>query len=143
MKSGRVTAARVTTTDAEIDVAIARAGVHERSRAKIVAARYLAARDAVALRLSTGALIEVPRKAIPRLRPVRAKNLALVEIGPAGATIWFQPADLGFDLEELLLATTGARALRTAGARAMGAISSKKKADAARLNGKRGGRPRK
>gem|GEM_PF-4344247 len=74
---------------------------------------------------------------------MRAKDLALLEIGPAGATIWFQPADIGFDLEELLLATTGARALRTAGARAMGAISSKKKAAAARLNGKSGGRPRK
>lgn len=143
MRTTQNAAARVTTTSAEIDAATAEARAHDRSRAKIVAARYLSARDAIALRISTGALMEVPRKTIPRLRSLLGKDLARVEIGPAGATIWFQPADVGVELEELLLAATGARALRMAGARAMGAISSKKKAAAARRNGRKGGRPRK
>jgi len=143
MKSEQRTAARITTTDAEIDASIAKARANDRSRTKIVAARYCPAPDVVALRLSTGARIEVPRKAILRMRRVRAKDLSRAEIGPAGATIWFQPADIGLELDELLLAAAGAGVLRTTGARAMGAISSTKKATAARLNGKRGGRPRK
>lgn len=143
MKSKRARDARVTTTDAEIDAAIAKGRAYDRLSAKIIAARYLPARDVVAVRLSTGALIEIPRKTIPRFLSMRAKDLARVEIGPAGASIWFQPADVGAELDELLLAATGARALRLAGARAMGSITSKKKAAAARLNGKRGGRPRK
>jgi hypothetical protein len=142
MKSTRRAAATVRTTDAEIDAAIARARATEHLWTKIVGARFLAAPDVLAVKLSTGAVVELPRKILPRLAGFPAKALAKIEIGPGGATVWFQPADVGFELEELLLAAAGPQTLREAGARAMGAVSSDKKSAAARLNGKRGGRPR-
>jgi hypothetical protein len=143
MKAMKIKAARVTTTDAEIDAAIKRGRAYDRTGTRIVEARYLRVQDAVTLRLSTGALVQLPRKALSALRSSRPKDLSQVEIGPAGASIWFEPGDVGVGLEDFLLAAAGASALRTAGARALGAVTTKKKAAAARSNGKRGGRPRK
>src|SRR5271166_6667476 len=101
MKSVR--AARVTTTDAEIDAAIRQARAYERrGGAKIVAARYIPGHDVIDLRLSTGARIELPRKAFPRLRAVAAKELSHAIVGPAGASVWFETADTGMDLEEII-----------------------------------------
>ena len=135
-------AASIITTDAEIDAAIKKARANSRTGTKIVEARYLRAQDAVIVRLSTGALVQLPRKSVPALKAVQPKDLSLAEIGPAGATIWLEPGDVGVDLEDMLLAAAGANALKAAGARALGSVTSLKKAAAARSNGKRGGRPR-
>jgi hypothetical protein len=143
MKALHTKPARVTTTDAEIDAAIKKASAYSRTGTKIVEARYLRVQDALLVRLSTGALMQLPRKSISALRLARPKDLARVEIGPAGASIWFEPGDVGVEIEDVLLAAAGASALRTAGARALGSVTTKKKAAAARSNGKRGGRPRK
>jgi hypothetical protein len=142
MKTIQMRPARVTTTDAEIDAAIKRGRAYSRSGTKIVEARYLRAQDALLIRLSTGALVQLPRKALSALRSLSPKDLSRVEIGPAGASIWFEPGDVGVEFEDVILAAAGASALRTAGARALGSVTTKKKAAAARSNGKRGGRPR-
>jgi hypothetical protein len=142
MRALRIHPARVTTTDAEIDAAIKKARVYNRTGTKIMDARYLRTQDAVIVLLSTGALVQLPRRTLSALKTVQPKDLSRVEIGPAGATIWFEPGDVGIELEEVLLAAAGPNALKTAGARALGAVTTKKKAEAARLNGKRGGRPR-
>jgi hypothetical protein len=142
-KKATGTAPGVATTCAEIDAAIGKAKRYEAAGgAKILSADYVASRDTLRLELSTGATIELPRTMLPALGKLRARDLAQIEIGPAGATLWFQPADTGVDLNEVLIATIGAAALKTLGARSLGATSTRKKAAAARANGKRGGRPR-
>lgn len=135
-------AARATTTDAEIDAAIKKARAYNRTGTKIVEARYLRAQDAVIVRLSTGALVQLPRTAVSALKAARPQDLSRAEVGPGGASIWFEPGDVGLELEDVLLAAAGANALKAAGARALGSVTSLKKASAARSNGKRGGRPR-
>jgi hypothetical protein len=143
MRPVRGPIARVITTEAEIDAAIKLDRAYRRRGAKIAGARYLPAYDVVEVELSTGARIELPRKALPPLRAVPARGLSRAKIGPAGASVWFEPADTGVDLEEIILGAVGADALKAAGAWAMGSVSTSKKAAAARSNGKRGGRPRK
>ena len=144
MRPVRAAVARVATTDAEIDAAIKRSRAYERrGGTKIVAARYLPADDFVQVLLSTGARIQLPRNALPWLRKVPRTGLARALVGPAGASVWFEPADTGMDLEEIILSAVGAEALRVVGAWAMGSVSTNKKAAAARSNGRRGGRPRK
>lgn len=142
MKAIQMPRARVTTTDAEIDAAIKKARAYSRGGTKIMEARYLRAQDAVIVRLSTGALVQLPRKTVSALKAVLPKDLSRAEIGPAGASVWFEPADVGIELEDVLLAAAGANALKAAGARALGSVTSLKKAAAARSNGRRGGRPR-
>lgn len=142
MKALSIPPARVTTTDAEIDTAIKKARAYNRTGTKIIEARYLRAQDAVILRLSTGALVQLPRKALSALKTAQPKDLSHAEIGPAGASIWFEPGDVGVELDEVLLTAAGTNALKAAGARALGSVTTKKKAAAARSNGKRGGRPR-
>ena len=134
-------------TDAAIRAQVARA----RARAKQAQgtephakeARFDKVRRSVHIELTNGAVLEVPVHLIAALQGASAQELADVEVGPAGVSVRWEPLDT--DLSVAYLASTAfgpSLLLRAAGA-AGGASRTPAKTRAARVNGKKGGRPRK
>lgn len=134
--------ARIRTTDAEIDAAVAAARSRKKTATRIVAASFDRKHDAIKATLSNGAEISVPRKSIAGLRTVNPAELW--DLGPQthGFSIWSERADCGVRLETLLAAVAGSSLVSIA-ARIVGASPSAAKVAAARANGRKGGRPRK
>jgi len=132
--------ARRRTSDAEIDRAVQRGRKHDRMSTKIFSATYDRRRDMVAITLSTGATIAVPRSTLSRLAEIAPKDLVSVQIEPPGYSIWFEHPDIGLHLDTILQAVTG-NASRSIAASAMGSATSSGKVAAVRANGRKGGRP--
>ena len=130
------------TTDAEIDRAIRQGKAHDDTAAKIDAARYDAQHDALAVRLSTGAELTVPRSALPLLSALPGEALGEPTVEPPGYSVWFEQPGVGVRIETLLEAAVGSL-IRDVAARALGSSKSAAKAKAVRANGVKGGRPRK
>jgi hypothetical protein len=126
--------------DVEIDRAITRARAHDRAAPRILTARYERPRDAIVLGLSTGAVLAVPRAAVPGVASIDPAKLKLVEVEPPGYSIWFELPDVGVRLETLLQAALGPQA-RGIAARTLGTSTSPAKVAAVRANGALGGRP--
>ena len=81
--------ARVLTTDAEIDAAIALAKLREPYRPKAVAAEYRAKEDVIAIKLASGVELVIPRKLLQGLENASPEQLATVEIwGPGSSLHW-------------------------------------------------------
>jgi Protein of unknown function (DUF2442) len=81
--------ARVLTTDAEIDAAIALAKLREPYRPKAVAAEYRAKDDVIAIELASGVELVIPRKLLQGLENASPEQLAKVEIcGPGSSLHW-------------------------------------------------------
>ena len=115
-------------------------GKHDRMSTKIFSATYDRRRDMVAITLSTGATIAVPRSTLSRLAEIAPKDLVSVQIEPPGYSIWFEHPDIGLHLDTILQAGTG-NASRSIAASAMGSATSSGKVAAVRANGRKGGRP--
>ncbi len=75
------------------------------------------------------------------MKRTRIRRLTHFDVAPSGVAILIKPTRFEIGLDELLVAAVSAAALKAAGARMLGSISTSKKAAAAQLNGKRGGRP--
>ncbi len=103
--------------------------------------KYTPKRDVVALRLSTGALIEVPRFTIKELRKLNQAQLRDLEPDNAGMTLSQRDLDIDIYLPGLLSEALGVRPSAVLG-RKGGASRSPAKRRAARRNGRRGGRPK-
>jgi hypothetical protein len=109
-----------------------------------VAARYDRRRDRVVVSLNTGVELAFPPHIAQGLEKAVPADLADVELSPSGFGIHFPKLDAHLYLPALLQGVFGSKAwtaaqLGAAGGRARSAA----KAAAARVNGKRGGRPRK
>jgi hypothetical protein len=134
-------AARIRTTDAQIDAAIKRANA-QKPATRIVAAHFDQLSDAVVVKLSTKATVIVPRKAIPGFASINPRQLADLAPQASRLSIWSETADTGIRVERLLKIAAGP-ALTTIAAGILGGTSTPAKAAAARKNGRTGGRPRK
>jgi hypothetical protein len=135
-------AARIRTTNAEIDAAVTATRSRKKSATRIVAASFDRKRDAIKAILSNGAEISVPRKSIAGLRSANPADLSDLAPQPPGFSVWSEHADCGVRLETLLEAVAGSSLLSIV-ARINGAKPSAAKIAAARTNGRKGGRPRK
>lgn len=93
--------------------------------------------------LTNGARVALPARLVSGLDRATTSQLASVEVTPAGVGLRWPALDLDLSLSNLLEACFGAKALLQAAGAAGGTARSPAKVRAARLNGKRGGRPRK
>lgn len=137
-------AVKVTAKDRE---RFARARSRGDARAKdpsaIVDARYDAARDAIELEFRSGGVITVPRQVVPGLVDVSASALDAIRVSPAGDALSWPSLDVDVYVPGLVERTFGTRLFARATGQRGGLRRSTAKADAARTNGAKGGRPRK
>ena len=81
--------ARIVSTDAEIDAAIALASLREPFRPKAVAVAYRAEDDTIAVKLASGIGLTIPRRLLQGLEAAAPEQLAEVEIfGPGDSLHW-------------------------------------------------------
>ncbi len=103
---------------------------------------YVPKSDVIALRLSTGALIEFPRQAIEELRDLNQRQLQALKADNAGATLSQRDLDIDIYLPGLLSEVLGFNPGAVLG-RKGGTSRSPAKRRASQRNGRRGGRPKK
>lgn len=111
--------------------------------ARVRRARYAAQSDEVVLDLRNGMTVRFPRRLIQGLHGALAPQLRRIEISPSGDGVYWPSLDVDVSVPGLMMGVFGTRAWMAAIGRVGGAIRSKAKSRAARLNGRRGGRPRK
>lgn len=90
------------------------------------------------LELTSGYLVGVPTRALPHLAEATAAQLAEVKVDMGGSSIRIPALDADYSVPGLVLAITA----RETGRRG-GLVRSKAKSLAAKVNGAKGGRPRK
>lgn len=132
---------RIVTTDDEIDEAIQRAAL--RSHREVVAAAYRQKKDEIVIRFGDGVQLTVPRRLVEGLQHATAAQLRRITIeGPGTGLVW--PAlDVAHYVPGLIAGIFGTREWMAEIGRRGGVRRSRAKAAAARLNGAKGGRPRK
>jgi hypothetical protein len=135
--------AQVLTTDAEIDAAIALASLREPYRPKAVAAEYRAKEDAVAIKLASGVGLTIPRKLLQGLESATPEQVAQVEIWGPGSSLHWEALDVDHYVPSLIEGVFGNRRWMSELGKRGGAARSEAKVQAARKNGRKGGRPRK
>lgn len=109
-----------------------------------VDARYDRRRRRVVIKLHTGMELTVPARLAEGLAGASDEALSLIEISPSGLGLHWPRLDADLYIPGLLQGIYGSRRrmVQEFGA-AGGRVRSKAKSDAARKNGKLGGRPRK
>ncbi len=137
------TKARVVTTDAEIDAAIALAKVREPFRPKAVAAMYRAKDDMIAIKLATGVELAIPRKLLQGLEHAIPAQLAEVEIVGAQSGLHWESLDVDHYIPSLIEGVFGNRRWMSAIGKIGGSARTDAKRASSRKNGRKGGRPRK
>jgi hypothetical protein len=134
---------RILTTDAEIDAAIALANLRDPYRPKAVAAEYRAKEDAVAIQLASGVELVIPRRLLQGLENATPDQTAQVEIWGPGSSLHWEALDVDHYVPSLIEGVFGNRRWMSELGKRGGAARSEAKAQAARRNGRKGGRPRK
>ena len=109
----------------------------------VVDARYDRGADAVRLVFRSGGSMTIPRRLIPGLEDQPASALESVSVSPAGDALLWPSVDADVYVPGLVERAFGHRLFASASGRRGGRRKSKAKAAAARLNGAKGGRPRK
>ncbi|HEY0395074.1 MAG TPA: hypothetical protein VGD01_11325 [Candidatus Elarobacter sp.] len=132
---------RIVTTTAEMKRAIRDAREREKTATKIRSASYERKSDALVVALSTGVTLAVPRTLIPGFMNAEPAALADVTIDPGSESLWSDTVDDGVLLEQLVQIAAGDELLQFLGGRIAGRRRSEAKANAARANGVKGGRP--
>lgn len=103
---------------------------------------YAPRRDVIALHLSTGALVEIPRLAVKELRNLNQEQLRALRPDNAGVTLSQRDLDIDIYLPGLLSEVLGIKPGAILG-RKGGTRRSPAKQRASQRNGRRGGRPKK
>jgi hypothetical protein len=130
-------------TEAELKQAEARMS-ESRSSVHAVKARFDKRRGRIVVQLSSGLELSFPPKLAQGLENASPEALGTIEISPSGLGLHWPSLDADLYVPALMQGVMGnrswmARLMGEAGGRS----SSSAKAQAARENGKRGGRPRK
>lgn len=109
-----------------------------------VSARYLPGRGTLVVALATGVELRVPVAMVEGLAGASAEALSAIEVTPAGTGLHFPQLDADVFVLALVAGVTGTRAwMAKQLGRAGGEARSTRKSEAARANGRLGGRPRK
>lgn len=95
------------------------------------------------IELKSGVTVLLPTHLLQGLTGASPAALADVHLGPRGASFHWETLGVSFSLAGLLAGVFGTRAWMQEMGRRGGSATSKAKAAAARLNGKKGGRPAK
>jgi hypothetical protein len=130
-------------TDREFELAEARAAA-VREGGYAVSARYDRKTSRIVIELSTGVQVAFPPRLAEGLAGAAAKDLADIEITPAGLGLHWPKLDAALYLPALLQGALGSKRWIAAQLGAAGGQArSNAKAAASRENGQKGGRPRK
>lgn len=138
------TKARIVTTDAEIDAAIAQANLYDEYRPRAVAAAYRTNDDVIAIKLATGVELMIPRKLLQGLENATPAQLAEVEIVSVQSGSGWTSLDVDHDIPSLIEGVFGNRRwMQTRKSGCLGAHRCKTRSCAEKKNGRKGGRPKK
>lgn len=104
---------------------------------------YDGIKEQLVIELKNGIIILLPRHLLQGLRDATAEQIAALQVGPRGASLHWESLGLSFSLAGLMAGSFGTQAWGQELGRRGGRTTSTAKAAAARLNGKKGGRPAK
>jgi hypothetical protein len=127
-------------TAAEIAAARERGRVYRATRPHAVSARYDARSERIVVELTSGATFAFPPRLVEGLANAAPAHLAEVELLGDGEALHWETLDVDYSVAGLVNGIFGTA--RWMAARA-GRATSPAKAEAARANGAKGGRPRK
>ncbi len=99
--------ARMVTTDAEIDAAIAEARRLERYDRRVVRASYADGTDSVVLLLENGVTHSIPRKLLQGLSAARPEEVAEIELLGRGTGLYWPSLDVSHLVSGLLAGVYG------------------------------------
>ena len=126
-------------TDAQIDAALERGRTARLHEPRAAAARYDRRSGRVIVELTNGCTFAFPPKLAQGLEAATEAQLSEVEILGAGSGLHWEALDADLSIPGLLAGLFGTRAHL---AQQAGRATSSAKAAAARVNGAKGGRPR-
>jgi hypothetical protein len=106
-------------------------------------ARYDARHGRIVVELTNDVVFAFPVRALPALRRATPQALRQVALSPSGSALHWPTLDLDLSVVGLLLAAIDPAERTRALASLAGRATSPAKAEAARANGAKGGRPRK
>jgi hypothetical protein len=130
--------------DAQLKIAEARGRKMLKTEPRAVAARYDEASDRVVIDLANGCSYAFPPKLVQDLHAAKPDDLADVEIDGLGFNLHWPALDVDLFVPALVSGIFGTRGwMMSELARVAGRKTSPAKAAAARINGTKGGRPRK
>jgi hypothetical protein len=130
-------------SDAEIDRALARGRRRAATEPQASSARYDRRTGRVVVELTNGCSFVFPARSLQGLATASDADLARIEIMGLGYGLHWPALDADFTVPGLLMGVFGTRAwMASELARRAGQTKSPAKAAAARLNGRKGGRPR-
>lgn len=127
---------------AQVPAAEARARRSLRSKPHAAAARYERHKRRLRVELTNGTSFSLPVSLVPELSKASDAALAEVEVGAAGIGLHWERLDVDLSVAGLARFVLGTQALLQAAGAAGGLSRSSAKAEAARANGRKGGRPR-
>lgn len=113
-----------------------------RSEPRACAARFDAEAGRLVVDLTNGATFLVPAGLVQGLEGAEASAVSAVEITPGGEALHWEVLDVDISVPGLLNGVFGTRAWMRELGRRGGLSKSPRKGDAARQNGRKGGRPR-
>jgi hypothetical protein len=113
-----------------------------RTEPRAVEAKYLPGSRHLRVRLTNGASLSLPTSIISELRNATPSQLAGIEILPGGDGLHWDALDVTISVPGLVASLFGRSVWMSELGRRGGARSTLAKAEAARRNGLRGGRPR-
>lgn len=126
---------------AQIPAARTRAADAQRHGLRATQARYSTARHQLIIGLTNGTAIAIPADRVAALRGASARALADVAVTPTGAALHWERLDVDLSVAALVREALGGAAVMSVLGAAGGTATSARKADAARVNGAKGGRP--
>ena len=135
------TAHKVTTTDQEIDQAITRAATL-RDEPRAISIDYRPSLDIFVVMLSDGERLVLQRELLEGLQSATRRQLANVEITPQGTGLHWPDLDADLYVPSLRRNVYGTKRWMSQIGKLGGAAKSSAKREAARLNGRSGGRPK-
>jgi hypothetical protein len=130
-------------SDADIEAAYRRQDERLAKEPLATKVRYLPSRDLVLIEMNNGAALTIPRRLLQGLSDAAPAKLRRVWISEQGTVVSWPDLDADFTIMSLLHGVYGGRSWMSGLARRGGEAKSEAKTRAARLNGKKGGRPRK
>ena len=130
-------------TNAEIDAAFRRRDRRLAMEPLAISVRYIATRNSIVVEMNNGASLVIPRQLLQGLGDASPSQLRNVYVSGRGTSLSWPDLDANFTIMSLLHGVYGGKRWMSELARHAGAATSEAKARAARLNGAKGGRPRK
>lgn len=133
----------VKTELAQVQAAQARGQMEQASALRALSARYDTRKKLIVIDLVNGSSFSFPPHLAQGLTNASSAELADIEITPQGIGLHWPQLDADLTVEGLLAGLFGSRSWMRRHAAKAGSVKSAAKAQASKVNGAKGGRPRK